>query len=102
VANYYVPGPRSDVSDAVVITGDAGPVYMTGNIMPPQSDDTGTTQTRHLAPAVTEMEPEDALIAVLAEAGALPRDSEDNTLVSDVEASSVEETTWGRIKASYR
>ncbi len=102
VGNYYAPGPSSDVSDAIIITGDSGPVYVSGNVVPPQSVNSGTTQTRHLAASVTEMEPQNALIAVLAEAGAEPRDSRDNGLVGDVEASSVEETSWGRIKATYR
>jgi len=104
VNNCWIPSPRSDQADAVIIDADAGPVYMDGNVMPDACDVTGSTESRHPAPPVTEMPTGQALDAVLAEAGAYPRDAEDDAYVLEVSASSVDasETTWGRIKAMYR
>ncbi len=102
VKNYYIAGPRSDQSDAVVIESDAGGVYMEGNIIPPACPAEGTTGSRYEAPPVTEMDPEDALEAVLAEAGAFPRDAEDEDYASGVTGSPVETKSWGEIKAMYR
>jgi pectate lyase len=102
VKNYYIPSERSDESDALVI--ESSTVYMSGNIMPPACAAYGNTGSRLPAPAVTEMSPEDALSAALAEAGAFPRDGEDTAYVLRVIASSVEttSTSWGKIKAMFR
>ena len=102
VKNYYMAESWSDLSDAIVIDADAGPVHMEGNVFPPECPATGTTGTLLTAPPVTEMDPEDALLAVLAEAGALPRDAIDEGCSTDVAASPVEPASWGQIKAMYR
>ncbi len=102
VANYYVPGPGSDQSDALQIAGDAGPVYMEGNVIPPACQVSGTTGSRLPAPNVGEMTAEEALYAVLNDAGAHPRDSDDDGYTSIVAASPVESTSWGSIKGRYR
>jgi pectate lyase len=101
VKNYYIASDRSDESDALVIEGCT--VFLSGNVMPPACSPYGSG-SRLPAPAVTEMSPEDALDAVLAEAGAFPRDAEDTAYVSRVIVSSVETTTssWGQIKAMFR
>lgn len=101
VKNHYIPDAGSDGSDAVVIAGDSGPVYMEGNVLPYGCPASGTTGTRFDAPPVTEMSPEDALYAVLYEAGAFPRDLEDTGYIAQVSASPVEPTSWGQIKARY-
>jgi len=100
VKNYYIPSERSDESDALVI--ESSTVYMNGNIMPPACSAYGTIGSRLPAPAITEMSPDDALNAVLAEAGALPRDAEDTAYVAAVVASPVERVYWGAIKAMFR
>jgi pectate lyase len=102
VKNYYIPSERSDESDALVI--ESSTVYMSGNIMPPACAAYGNTGSRLPAPTVTEMSPEDALSAVLAEAGVFPRDAEDSAYVLRVIASSVETTSasWGQMKAMFR
>ncbi len=102
VANYYVPGPGSDQSDAVQIFGDAGPVYMEGNVIPPACGAMGTTGSRLPAPGVAEMTAEEALYAVIEDAGAHPRDADDDGYASVVAASPVESTSWGSIKGRYR
>lgn len=102
VKNYYVAESWSDLADAIVIDADAGPVHMEGNVIPPECPATGTTGTLLTAPPVTEMDPEDALLAVLAEAGAFPRDAIDEACTSVVAASPVKPTSWGQIKAMYR
>ncbi len=84
VKNYYLPGPRSDVEDAVIIMETAGWVFSAGNVIPRHSDATGTTEKRLPAPAVTEMPAEEALMAVLDEAGALPRDAEDEAIIDEI------------------
>jgi pectate lyase len=83
VKNFYAPGENSDVSDAVILEAGSG-VYSEGNVIPPQSDDDGTADMRWNAPAVTEMTPEEALLAVLEEAGTFPRDVDDLGYVADV------------------
>ena len=103
VANSYIPGPRSDASDALVIMEDAGPVYLEGNSLPPSCVVSGTSATRLPAPTVTEMSTGDALRAVLDECGAFPRDPDDAEYVSSVSASSVETAfSWSGIKAMFR
>jgi pectate lyase len=102
VKNYYIPAPGSDEYNTVVITEDAGAVYMEGNIIPPSCPTSGTTQTRMDAPPVTEMSPVEALGAVLEEAGAHPRDADDEDYISGVVSSPVEPMSWGQIKSMYR
>lgn len=85
VKNVYTPGPRSDEGDALVVAADAGLVYTEDNAIP-AGNDLGTTNERLPAPPVTELAPDDALAAVLAEAGAFPRDDIDAALVADVVA----------------
>ena len=102
VKNYYLAGDRSDESDAIVISEDAGAVYMDGNIVPPACPASGTTGTRLAAPAVTEMGPTEALVAVSSEAGAWPRDQEDENYVLGVLGNPVESRSWGHIKSIYR
>ena len=87
VKNYYLAGTGSDVADAVVIDSASGAdVYSEGNVIPSASDDKGTRSTRIPAPPVTEMSAEAAFDAVLAEAGAFPRDADDLGYVADVKA----------------
>ncbi len=102
VNNYYAPSPRSDAPHTIVILDSAGPVYMSGNALPSSCNVSGTTGTRLPAPAIDEMSATAALYAVLEEAGAWPRDSEDQEYVSDVTTTSIEENSWGKIKAMYR
>ncbi|MFH1690469.1 MAG: hypothetical protein ABIE42_09560 [Candidatus Eisenbacteria bacterium] len=102
VKNYYLASPRSDESDAVIIDGDVGGVYMSANIIPPACPASGTTGTRYPAPAVTEMGPTDAMEAVLEEAGAWPRDEEDQDYIMSTTGSPVQSTSWGFIKSIYR
>jgi hypothetical protein len=59
-------------------------VFSDGNVVPASSDATGNLSARLPAPAVTELSAEDALDAVLAEAGAWPRDADDSRYVDDV------------------
>jgi pectate lyase len=101
VGNIYLEGPGSDGSDAVVIAGDSGPIYMEGNDLPPSCPASGTTGVRFPSAPVTEMDPDDALRAILNEAGAYPRDAEDTDYVADVAETPVEPATWGGIKAMY-
>jgi pectate lyase len=102
VGNYYLAGDRSDQSDAIVISEDAGAVYMESNIVPPACPAAATTGTRLPAPAVTEMGPVEALQAVVQEAGAWPRDSDDEEYVLGITGSPVESSSWSRIKSMYR
>lgn len=102
VRNYYLAGARSDQSDAIVISEDAGPVYMEDNVVPPACPASATTETRFPAPPVTEMGPTEALAAVAAEAGAWPRDADDENYALAVTGSPVEAESWGRIKSMYR
>ncbi len=101
IKNYYVPDSGSDASDALVLDG-AGPVYMEDNVLPPACPAEGTCGAMMEAPAVTEMDPETALRAVLAEAGAHPRDIDDADYANEVGSSPVEAHSWGAIKAMYR
>jgi len=101
VKNYYVPDEGSDASDALVLDG-AGPIYMESNILPPACPAEGTCGAMMEAPAVTEMDPEAALRAVLAEAGAHPRDIDDADYTNEVGSSPVEAHSWGSIKAMFR
>lgn len=84
VKNIYKPGPTSDPADAVII--EAAQVFSEGNVIPNTADATGNLPSRLAAPPVTELEPNEALALVLAEAGALPRDSEDQAYVDEVAA----------------
>jgi pectate lyase len=102
VGNYYIPGPGSDASDAVVLVGDAGPVYMSGNNLPPQCPASSTAGARLPAPPVAEMTPAEALIEVLESAGARPRDDQDLEYIGDVAATPVQSTSWGQIKDHFR
>lgn len=102
VANVYVVGPRSDSQDALVLYADVGPVYIEGNDLPPACEVTGTTPSRLAAPAVTEIPTQEALRAVLDEAGASPRDDDDNGYVAIVASTPTEAMSWGSIKAMYR
>jgi len=102
IANNWIPGPGSDASDAVVISGDAGLVYMDGNDIPSACDATPTTGTRLPAPPVTEMTAAEALYAVYAEAGAYPRDAGDQYYVASAAGTSVEPMSWGQIKSIFR
>ena len=101
VANEYIVGPRSDGEDAIVIYDNPGPIYLYRNVLPPACPVQGTTTTRLPAPPVTEMPVDDALRAVLDEAGAAPRDSQDRDYVAIVASSPVEAMSWGGIKAMY-
>ena len=83
IKNVYVPSDSSDRSLAVILTPSTL-VYTESNVIPDESDDTGTTETRGPAPPVTEMAPGEARDAVLAEAGAWPRDADDSTYVARV------------------
>jgi pectate lyase len=102
VANVWMPGPGSDASDALVITGDAGLVYMEGNQIPPSCHAEPTTGTRRPAPPVTEMTAQEALEAVMAEAGAFPRDNEDQQYVATAAGTAVEPMSWSQIKSIFR
>jgi pectate lyase len=102
VKNYYLPKSGSDEPNAVVIAPDAGPVYMEGNVLPPSCTTSGTTETRMAAPPVDEMSPVEALEAVLEEAGAHPRDADDEDFISGIVWNPVEPTSWGQIKSMYR
>ena len=102
VKNYYLASARSDQSDAVVISEDAGPVYMEGNVIPPACPASSTSGARFPAPPVTETGPADALASVAAEAGAWPRDQEDADYVVSVVESPVETRSWGGIKSMFR
>ncbi|MCD4691020.1 hypothetical protein K8S17_06105, partial [bacterium] len=102
IRNYYVPDDGSDISDALIIDASAGPVYLEGNILPPSCPAEGTIGAMLEAPPVTEMDPEEALAAVLAEAGAFPRDDDDEDYANQVSSSPVQSTSWGSIKAMYR
>ena len=102
VKNYYRAGARSDQSDAIVISEDAGAVYMEGNVVPSVCPASATTGTRFAAPAVTETGPVEALEAVAEEAGAWPRDGEDESYVLGLIGSPVETKSWGLIKSMYR
>jgi len=102
VKNYYLATDRSDESDAVVIDGTAGGVYMSANIVPSACGASGTTGSRYPAPPVTELGPTEAMNAVLGEAGTWPRDDEDQTYVMAATSTPVESTSWGQIKAIFR
>ena len=102
VKNYYLATDRSDESDAVVIDGTAGGVYMSANIIPSSCGASGTTGTRYPAPSVTEMGPTEALAAVLDEAGTWPRDDEDEDYILATTGTPVQSTSWGQIKALFR
>ena len=102
VKNYSIPESGSDEANAVVIAPDAGAVYMEGNVLPPSCTTSGTTQTRMAAPPVDEMSPVEALEAVLEEAGAHPRDADDEDFISGIVSNPVEPTSWGQIKSMYR
>ncbi|MBD3348449.1 MAG: hypothetical protein GF400_04540 [Candidatus Eisenbacteria bacterium] len=102
VKNYYLATDRSDESDAIVIDGTAEGVYMESNVLPSSCGAYGTTGARYPAPAVTEMGPMEALDAVMSEAGAWPRDAEDESYILITTGSPVESTSWGQIKARYR
>lgn len=102
IANAYIIGPRSDAQDAIVLYTDVGPVYIQGNDLPHACSVTGTTSTRLPAPAVTEMPVSEALRAVLDEAGAAPRDSDDRDYVAIVASTPTEALSWGSIKAMYK
>ncbi len=96
VANAYVIGPRSDPEDAIVLYEDVGPVYIEDNDLPAACGVDGTTTTRLSAPAVTEMPVDDALRAVLDEAGAAPRDDDDRDYVEIVAANPVQPRVLGQ------
>jgi pectate lyase len=102
IANTWLPGPGSDASDAIVISGDAGAVYMEGNDFPASCDAQPTTTTRLPAPPVTEMSAPEALYAVLAEAGAFPRDPEDQHYIATTAGTGVEPMSWSQIKSIFR
>lgn len=102
IANTWLPGPDSDASDALVITVDAGAVYMSGNDLPAICEATATTGSRLPAPPVTEMTAPDALMAVLSEAGAFPRDEEDQYYVASAAGTSIAPASWGQIKSIFR
>ncbi len=85
VRNYFIPADTSAFETAIVIASGAS-VYSLGNDVPDESDDAGTSTTRHGAPEVTELPARDALTAVLAEAGAQPRDADDAALAANAEA----------------
>ena len=102
VANSYVVGPRSDAEDALVLYPDVGAVFIDDNELPPACHVTGTTTTRLPAPAVTEMEADNALRAVLDEAGAAPRDGDDTAYVAIVASTPAEAISWGSIKAMFK
>jgi pectate lyase len=102
VANAYVVGPRSDSGDAIVIYDNPGPIYIADNDLPPACEVVGTTTVRLPAPPVTEMRVDDALRAVLEEAGAAPRDSEDRDYVAIVASTPAEALSWGSIKAMFK
>ena len=75
---------------------------MEGNVIPPACPATPTSGTRFAAPAVTETGPSEALQSVTAEAGAWPRDEDDDGYVVNVVGTPVESRSWSRIKAMYR
>lgn len=102
VKNVYAPTARSDCEHAVVFLSDSGPVYMEGNDLPAACGATGAAETRFAAPPVTEMDARVALLAVLEEAGAFPRDHEDEAYVGSTSANPVIPASWGRIKTLYR
>jgi hypothetical protein len=54
------------------------------------------------APPVDEMSPVEALEAVLEEAGAHPRDADDEDYITSVVSNPLEPTSWGQIKSMYR
>lgn len=83
VANYYVPAEHSDPSDAVILAADTG-VFIEGNVIPGRGDATGTADTRWEAAQITLMSAGGALLSVLDEAGAFPRDDDDASYVRDV------------------
>jgi pectate lyase len=82
IANYYLAGKDSDVTDAVLLTEDTE-VFSEGNVIPRHSDDKGTADTRWEASPITMMSAKDALISVLDEAGAFPRDDDDKSYVRE-------------------
>jgi len=107
VANSYIVGPRSDPQDAIVIYDNPGAIYISGNVIPPACQVEATTTTRLPAPNVTEMSANNALWAVLDEAGASPRDDEDRDYVEIVASTPTDVLSggvlsWGGIKALYR
>lgn len=102
VKNYYVATPRSDESDAVVVDDTAGGVYMDSNVIPSSCPASGTTGTRYPAPTITELGPVEAMDAVFSEAGAWPRDEEDEGYIMSLTGSPVESTSWGTIKSMFR
>lgn len=101
VKNYYAPGTRSDGQNAVVLLESAGPVYMEGNELPDGCPTSGTASDRLPAPPITEMTPEEALRAVIEEAGARPLDATDSDYVGAVAATPVRSMSWGTIKSRY-
>ncbi len=101
IGNYYMPDDGSDPSDALVLSSP-GPVYIEGNVLPPNCNVESTCGALLETPAVTRTDAETALRDVLAEAGAHPRDADDSDYVNQVGSSPVESTSWGQIKAMYR
>jgi pectate lyase len=102
VKNYYLATPRSDEKDAIIIDAGNLGVYMEANIIPSSCPASSTVGSRYAAPAITEMGPTDAMVSVLQEAGAWPRDQEDQDYIMSTTGSPVESTSWGLIKSMFR
>jgi len=85
VQNYYKAGPGTDGADAVIIEDPTTMVFSEGNVIPSGADATGNLSTPLDVPPVTQLDAEEAYAVVLAEAGAFPRDSEDQAYVDEVE-----------------
>ena len=101
VKNVFLAGPGSDTGNAVVIEGDAGPVYMEGNALPSSCQTDGTAADRLPAPPVTEASADEALEDVTGGAGARPLDQDDRDYIAEIVESPVVPASWGHIKAMY-
>jgi pectate lyase len=83
VKNFYVPTPRSDVDNALVLV-ESGDVYCMGNVLMGGDLVDCTVQSRLSSSGITENDPEVAYDLVISNAGACPRDVNDLSLVNSV------------------
>ena len=101
IKNYYLAGPSSDVSDAIVVY-DNGAVYCEDNIIPPESECPGTI-TKLVVPAVTEYDTSGLIPVVVLGAGCQPHDATDTSYAEQLLDTGINiDMTWSMIKYMYK